>query len=52
MSDFYAQDRIKFELAVPISGWARLVHPELFLSKSLIRGENFDYNSLLYAMLH
>ena len=35
MSDFIVQDRIKFEMAIHISGWARVVHAEYFFSPKL-----------------
>ena len=35
MSDFIVQDRIKFEMAIHISGWAGVVHAEYFFSPKL-----------------
>ncbi len=50
-SGFIVQDRIRFDSAICISGWVCIVHAEYFLSKTLIRGDIFNNNGLLYAML-
>ncbi len=50
------QDRIRFEMAIHILGWARVVHALgiLLLSKTLIRGDSdiLNNNGFLYATLN